>query len=158
MPHVLSSRVTRPRPAAGNASRVVSGSVVQSGQKIPQPDAPNRRRQFLALNFGKCSSPSQQGLSSSPVPGKSLSVALLGQAWCACACLLSTGNNRLRVKPKRRELGNLAFQDFGLLGAELEMLSSGRIFVIKLKRSGNTPEVPRKLEKGLRHKHTELHR
>jgi hypothetical protein len=34
------------------------------------------------------------------------------------------------------------------------MLSSGRIFVIKLKRSGNTPEVPRKLEKGLRHKHT----
>ena len=49
-------------------------------------------------------------------------------------------------------MGTSLSRIFGLPGALSEMWSAGRIFVIKLKRSGNTPEVPRKLEKGLQHK------
>lgn len=151
MPHVPSSRVNSPsaRSWQRHARRV--GKCSPKRAEDSATACPNRRRQFLTLNFGKCSSPSRQGLQPSSVPGKGLSVALLGQAWCACACLLRTGNSRLRVKRKRGELGNLAFQDFGFQGAKPEKLSSGRIFVIKLKRIGNT-EVPRKLEKGFRHK------
>lgn len=153
MPHVLSSRVNSPSARSWQRLARRVGKCSPKRAEESATVCPNRRRQFLALQFGKCSSQSKRGLESS-VPRKRLSVARLGQAWCACAGLLCTGNSRLRVKGKQRGFGNPPFQDFGLLGAEPDMLSSGRIFVIKLKRNGKTPEVPRKVEKGLRHKNT----
>lgn len=58
-------------------------------------------------------------------------------------------SSALRVMRKPKELGNLAFQDFGLLGSETEReCGQGELFVIKQKRSGNTQDVPKKLEIG----------
>lgn len=80
MPHVPSSRVNSPSARSWQrlARRVGKCSPQRADESAPT--YPNRRRQFLALHFGKCSSPPQQGLQSSSVPGKGLSEALLGQA------------------------------------------------------------------------------
>lgn len=164
MPHVPSSRVNP--PSARSWQRLARRIGKCSPKRVDRPATvcPNRRRQFLALHFGKCSSLSLTGSLVWFYPWEPRRFG--GVAWVGVvrvrrpAQCQKRPSSALRVMRKRKETWELGFPGFwpSRFGNR-ERCGQGELFVIKQNRSGNTQDVPRKLEKGSPlEKHKQLHR